>query len=186
MLKNKRKDQADEQLEEPAEQLDDVSQGDEEPEQLVAGDGVVAPLLEFKASRFRGGRRITPNVIRIWNDRVEEYEHHALRQKNTRAINYAQVAQVITNKGLRWSDIRVESTGGPFLILSGVPNANASEVKRLLDEKVHAAKAALNPVAAPVGGSDSTDRLLKLGEMRQAGLLTDEEFQAEKAKLLST
>jgi len=58
----------------------------------------------------------------------------------------------------------------------------------LLDEKVDAAKTALNQAAAPTGvsGPSSTDRLLKLGEMRQAGLLTDEEFQAEKAKLLGS
>jgi hypothetical protein len=128
---------------------------------------------------------VTPNVIRVWNDRVEEYEHHAVRHKNTRAISYAQVSQVTINTGLRWSDIRVESTGGQTVTLSGVPNAHATQVKALLDEKVQAVRAAPTPppaaTSAPV---TSTDRLLKLGEMRQAGLLTDQEFQAEKAKLL--
>ena len=41
------------------------------------GDGINEPLYEFKASRLKGGRLLTPNVIRIWPDRVEEYEHHA-------------------------------------------------------------------------------------------------------------
>jgi hypothetical protein len=177
VLRKKTQEQPDGQVEEVV--VDQPPDGDEGDEggQLVAGDGINAPLLEFKASRFRGGRMVTPNVIRIWNDRVEEYEHHAVRHKNTRAINYAQVSQVTINKGLRWSDIRVESTGGQVVTLSGVPNANAAQVKGFLDEKVNAARAALYQPAAPVSAPDtssSTDRLLKLGEMRQAGLLTDE------------
>jgi uncharacterized membrane protein len=35
------------------------------------------------------------------------------------------------------------------------------------------------------GGSDRVDRLAKLAELRQAGALTEEEFAAEKARVLS-
>lgn len=40
--------------------------------------------------------------------------------------------------------------------------------------------------AAPAGGSmdDKIEQLKKLGELNQAGILTDEEFAAQKAKLL--
>jgi hypothetical protein len=43
------------------------------------------------------------------------------------------------------------------------------------------------PVAAPPmgGGSDMMSQLQQLGEMKQAGLLSDEEFQAAKARLLA-
>ncbi len=41
------------------------------------GDGIAKPLYEFRASLLRGGRMFTPNIIRVWPDRVEEYEHHA-------------------------------------------------------------------------------------------------------------
>jgi hypothetical protein len=42
------------------------------------------------------------------------------------------------------------------------------------------------PLSPPsTAGGDMMAQLAKLGEMRQAGLLTDEEFTAAKAKLLS-
>jgi len=39
------------------------------------------------------------------------------------------------------------------------------------------------PAAAPAGGSN-IEQLKQLGELHQSGVLTDEEFAAEKAKLL--
>ncbi len=39
------------------------------------GDGKSEPLYEFQASRLKGHRLFSPNVIRVWPDRVEEYEH---------------------------------------------------------------------------------------------------------------
>jgi len=40
------------------------------------------------------------------------------------------------------------------------------------------------PAAAPAGDIDITGELKKLAEMRDGGILTDEEFTAAKAKLL--
>jgi hypothetical protein len=39
--------------------------------------------------------------------------------------------------------------------------------------------------AAPAGAPDLMDQLTKLGEMKGAGLLSDEEFAAAKARLLA-
>jgi len=50
-----------------------------------------------------------------------------------------------------------------------------------------AQQAAAQPAAAPAAAPD--DRMAKikeLGEMRSQGLLTDEEFAAEKARILAT
>ncbi len=41
------------------------------------------------------------------------------------------------------------------------------------------------PAAAPAEGSDLIAELTKLGELRTAGLLSDAEFEAAKAKLLA-
>jgi hypothetical protein len=41
------------------------------------------------------------------------------------------------------------------------------------------------PAAAPAGGGDSTiDQLKELGELKAQGILTEEEFAQQKAKLL--
>jgi len=48
-----------------------------------------------------------------------------------------------------------------------------------------AAPAPAPAAAAPAGGDDLMAQLTKLGEMKAAGILTDAEFSAAKAKLLA-
>ncbi len=50
--------------------------------------------------------------------------------------------------------------------------------------KAQQAAAAAPPPPPAGGGSDVIEELKKLGEMKQAGLLSDDEFAAAKAKLL--
>jgi hypothetical protein len=48
-------------------------------------------------------------------------------------------------------------------------------------------QAAAPPAAAPVGGGSSTiEELKQLGELKAQGILTEEEFAAQKAKLLGS
>jgi membrane protease subunit (stomatin/prohibitin family) len=42
------------------------------------------------------------------------------------------------------------------------------------------------PQAAPPPAVDPIDRLKELGELRDSGVLTEEEFQAQKAKVLAS
>jgi membrane protease subunit (stomatin/prohibitin family) len=42
------------------------------------------------------------------------------------------------------------------------------------------------PQAAPPPAADPIDRLKELGELRDSGVLTEEEFQAQKAKVLAS
>jgi len=45
---------------------------------------------------------------------------------------------------------------------------------------------AITPVAAPAPGADDMlDRLTRLGELRAAGVLTDAEFEQQKARILA-
>jgi hypothetical protein len=148
------------------------------------GDGIAAPLYEFQASRFKGGRLFTPNVIRVWPDRIEEYEHHALRKKGTQAISFQQVSQVAVSRGLVWSDISVESTGGKSIRMVGIPKADADRVKKMIDDAVFAIKRGPAPAVAPAPAPDIADQLRKFADLRDQGILTEEEFAARKTKLL--
>jgi Short C-terminal domain len=47
-----------------------------------------------------------------------------------------------------------------------------------------APEAAPAPAAAPAGGDSVIDQLKQLGELKSQGILTEEEFAAQKAKLL--
>ena len=165
-------------------QADDAGESE-----VVSGDGITTPVLEIRASRFAGGRLITPNVVRIWNDRVEEYEHHAVRRKNTKSVNYAQVAQVVINRGLRWTTLSVESAGGHRITILGLNKSRAQEIKQMLDQKVHTVKVGIHVAAVPTAPSNQADsvvdQLTKLADLRDRGVLSEDEFVAQKAKLLS-
>ena len=152
------------------------------------GDGVTKPLYEFKASRFKGGRMFTPNVIRVWPDRIEEYEHHAVLKKGTQTISFHQVAQVKLGKGLRWADVTVESTGGHVITLKGLSKADGDQVKGLIDNAVNVTRSADAVGAAPTAPAATqasvADELLKLAQLRDAGVLSPEEFEEQKARAM--
>lgn len=152
------------------------------------GDGVTTPLYEFKASRFKGGRMFSPNVIRVWADRIEEYEHHAVLKKNTESINFHQVAQVKVRKGMRYSDVSVESTGGHSIVMRGVPKGDGDKVKAIIDKAVHDARTGsqlpASPITPPAPQVSVADEIAKLAALRDSGALTDEEFATHKANLL--
>ncbi len=54
----------------------------------------------------------------------------------------------------------------------------------LADAQAQAAAAAPAPAAAPASGGIDMEQLKQLGELHTAGILSDEEFAAAKAKLL--
>ena len=47
-------------------------------------------------------------------------------------------------------------------------------------------QAAAPPPPAPAGGSSTIEQLKELGELKAQGILTEEEFAAQKAKLLGS
>ncbi len=152
------------------------------------GDGRAAPLYEFQASRFKGGRMLTPNVIRVWPDRIEEHEEHALRKSGTQAISFHQVSEVSVSRGIVWSDISVESTGGKSITMEGIPKGDADRVKKLIDDAVFALRSGTVAPPAPTASApvaDLADQLRKLADLRDRGILTEDEFATQKAKLLN-
>jgi Short C-terminal domain len=62
--------------------------------------------------------------------------------------------------------------------------ANQNQQMADLQAQQQAAPAAAAPAAATGYSDDSLDQLNKLGAMHKSGVLTDEEFEAAKAKIL--
>ena len=93
-------------------------------------------LYEFRASRLMGGRWFSPNFFRVWPDRVEEHEPHAVRRTTAKTIHFSQVAQIAIQRGsIGWSHIIVESSGGHVIRIVGVPNDKAAMVKAQIDAR---------------------------------------------------
>jgi len=78
-------------------------------------------------------------------------------------------------------------------VIAGTATAVSGGVRNRQEQKAQGAQQAQAapapppapaPAAAPAGDVDITGELTKLAEMRDNGILTDEEFAAAKAKLL--
>lgn len=77
-------------------------------------------------------------------------------------------------------------------VIAGTATAVSNRVSRRQGERWAEQEAAEQPAAAPApavapaGGESVIDQLKELGELKQQGILTDEEFAAQKAKLLAS
>lgn len=121
---------------------------------------------------------------------------------STEMIPIKSISSVTTGKdGLRFHKVTVICTGNT--VEFRVDKSDGEAAKTTLTQLVlgsHPAQAeSLSPPAAsqvfttpappvspppPAPVASLTDELLKLGQLRDAGILTDDEFQAQKAKLL--
>ena len=75
-------------------------------------------------------------------------------------------------------------------VVSGTATAASNRVSRRQSERWAAQEQAAAPTAppapaaAPTNGESRIDQLKSLGELKAQGVLTDEEFEAEKARIL--
>jgi hypothetical protein len=103
-------------------------------------------------------------------------------------VSYQQVSEVSLSRGLMWSNLSIESSGGRSIVLDGVPKSDTERVKVLVDDAVARAKGgiATGPPSAtgPTPPPDLADQLRKLADLRDQGILTEAEFATQKAKLL--
>jgi hypothetical protein len=83
-------------------------------------------------------------------------------------------------------------TVGRTAVIAGTASAVGGRVQHLQNEKWAAqeqqkyAQQAPPPAAAPAAAEeDPIEQLQKLGKLHEQGILTDEEFAAEKAKILN-
>lgn len=138
-------------------------------------------LMELVGSRLATGE-VLPNKILIFEDRIEEHDTGFL-EKSMQTIRHEQVAQVSISRGIVFSELTIESTGGNSIVARGLSRGEAEEGKRLLDDCISRVRRAATP-APEKPEPDIMDQIRKLGELRDAGLITPQEFDAKKSELL--
>ncbi len=85
------------------------------------------------------------------------------------------------------SRIHIPKIGDPMSVRydAAAPDRSLVILKRTPEQLAAAAAPAVVTVAAPTAPADPLDQIKKLNDLRQAGALTDEEFEAQKKKLLT-
>jgi Short C-terminal domain len=71
-------------------------------------------------------------------------------------------------------------------VIAGTATSVSNRVSRRQGQRwaQQETEAAPPPEAAPAAGASTIDQLKELGELKSQGILTEEEFAAQKAKLL--
>lgn len=172
---------------------------------LQAGDGAATPLLSFVSHIDGKNARVS-----VWPDRVEWDRKGLLgagakaglavmtlgtsylatgvtRKQSSEVIPVKSITSVTSKKGLGLQTKLHVITSGNTIEMR-VAHREAEQVKTVLMQLIsgtHPSQQA-SPAAAPAAPQpDVTAQLQQLASLRDSGILTEEEFAAKKAEILS-
>jgi hypothetical protein len=138
------------------------------------GLDVDGALLVAHATLVRDGRG--PETLVVWPDRVEKYKHVSWG-KDIDSVESMLIANVTS----------VEAQGGTFFVHASGDSMSflggpvlAERVRVVVLDLMQIFQSSLPPKAS----ESPMEQIKKLGELRDAGLLSDEEFDAKKKELL--
>jgi hypothetical protein len=139
------------------------------------------PLLEARTAASGVFRTARPARLLAFEDTIEVRTATTPIKKDVQRVRYEQVAQVSEKVGLIFADLVVETRGGDTLLVPGLTRQEARHVGAFIRERMLSgpARGATEPASL-----DIPDQIKKLAELRDAGAITEEEFERKKAELL--
>lgn len=99
-----------------------------------------------------------------------------------------KVSSVTCSTGMLFGKIEI-SLGSDVHKIEQVPKASASKLVNLIENQISNTKnksSSQTPPSAEIKTQDPYEKLLKLGELKDKGFLTDDEFNIEKRKILAS
>jgi hypothetical protein len=122
------------------------------------------------------------NGLVVLTDRRLLFVHHGVMSHSSEDFPLEKVSSVQWGSGMVTGEITVFASGNKSVIKS----VNKDDGKELVDRIRH--RISVPGTSAPAGGApdpaDPIEQIRKLGDLRDAGVLTPEEFEAKKADLL--
>jgi hypothetical protein len=134
-------------------------------------------------------------VVTLFPDRIERVKPTSRTsltgmlaggQDDVEVIPLKSVTSVQVKRGAWYHDVTVYASGNTIVL--SVDAAGAEQLRRTIVDRVLPGAAPPAPAAAPpppAAGPSIVEQIKQLGELRDAGLLTPEEFETKKAELLS-
>jgi len=147
------------------------------------------PLMELKEHKRLSGTGqalgiFSRSTIVLYDDHVECTAPGMLSSGGTDSIRYEQIAQVMVDSGFRWATLAVQATGSGGFAVGGLKKDEAEAAKRLIDERISAARAPAPVVVTQAGPPALAEQLAQLAALKESGALSEEEFTASKARLI--
>jgi hypothetical protein len=138
-------------------------------------------LLEAKTVASGVFRTARPARLLAFEDTIEIRTATTPVKKDVQRVRYDQVAQVSERLGVIFADLVVGTRGGDTLLVPGLTRQEARHVGAFIRERMLSgpARGATEPASL-----DIPDQIKKLAELRDAGAITEEEFERKKAELL--
>jgi hypothetical protein len=122
-------------------------------------------------------------TLTVFEDRVEHLQPGLVGHGQTDSVRYEQIAQVYLDKGMKWSKLAIQTTGGGGFGIAGLNKREAEEAKVLIEERI--ARARMPQQQAAPAQASLAEQMSQLAALRDSGALTEEEFAASKARLLN-
>jgi hypothetical protein len=137
-----------------------------------------------RVRRIAGGQYQGHLGIAVLTDVRLLFVFHGLVNRAFEDLPLTTINSVSTRSGLVVGEMRVFTYGNEVLIGS-IENDDLAEFAAALREKIARLKAPRDTAPAPQpSGPDALDQLARLAQLRDAGVVTAEEFEAKKAELL--
>jgi hypothetical protein len=136
-----------------------------------------APLMELEESLVYG---LWPKRLRIFEDHIETQSFVLLRE-TTESRKYGWVDHVVISGERPFANLLIRSHWGKPILMRGLNKDAAERAKALIEERVARAKDRSLQPGKPPSSSGAADLVRKLTELRDAGVLSQEEFEIKKA-----
>ncbi len=133
------------------------------------------PLMELEESLVFG---MFPTRLLIFEDRIEVRGFELLREK-VESKGYDRVDRVVVS-GEGWlANLVISEKGRRPVLIRGVDKDDAERVAALIEERLTRANGGTMQ-ATPPTTTDDERLILNLTELRDAGVLSEEEFEAKR------
>lgn len=140
-----------------------------------------------------------PNIIVINNNFVEYKKRNwHLISVDTQTFHFQSVVGIDVDKHIIGASLTIATSGSEKIYVTGFSKRTANKIKRICSKYISSnskrgtSEALAGAIAKAVGTSGGTsnyrnvaDELMKLKELLDVGVLTHEEFEIQKTKILN-
>ena len=122
-----------------------------------------------------------PRRLCIFEDRIEVRDFELLRER-TEPKGYDRIDGVAVSRAGWFYDLLVTVRGGEPVLMKGLSKTDAERAAALIEAR--ATRASGRPSRPSPPATPDAERLLRaLTELRDAGVLSEEEFEAKRAEV---
>lgn len=121
----------------------------------------------------------------VMTDRRLLFVQDGIMSKTTEDFPYSKISSVSWNSGMMVGTVVVFASGNKAEITNVNKDDGKAMVGALRARLADSPPVVAGPVATAPGQPDVMEQLKKLGDLRDAGILSEEEFSAKKAELLA-